>query len=80
MEQGPSLPLEILFDIFGYLKPPTALVGDNAAWNGPKTLHNWWDKAISTTKGVLDGGTPLPGELVSPERNYAYTDLLVLRQ
>jgi len=80
MEEGPSLPLEILFDIFEYLKPPTAIIGDNAAWNGPQTLQNWWNGANSATKGVHEGGTFLTGELVSSEGNSPYRDLLVLRQ
>jgi hypothetical protein len=80
MEQGPGLPPEILFDIFGYLKPPTAIIGDDAAWNGSQTLQNWWDRANSATKEVHEGSNSSPGELVRPEGNYPYTYLHVLRQ
>jgi hypothetical protein len=80
MEQRLNLPPEILFDIFGYLKPPTAIIGDNAAWNGPPTLLNWWDVAIPPTKGAPDGSSSLPEESVSSKGNSPYTDLLVLRK
>jgi hypothetical protein len=86
MEHRPSLPVEIFFDIFKYLRPVTITIGDDAAWNGPPAQRSWWDTTHSAVTEVtaqdipVSEDLPVPVDSIPSEAGHPYKYLLVLRQ
>ncbi|KIM24319.1 hypothetical protein M408DRAFT_46560, partial [Serendipita vermifera MAFF 305830] len=40
------LPVELLIEVVEHLRPPRVTIGDNAAWNQPSLLKNWWERPL----------------------------------
>jgi len=83
MMQTPTLPVEILLDIFGYLQPSNPVIGQDAAWSPPAQLRNWWDRIppiIDEEESPESESGDRPLDTQSPKGRHPYADLFVLRQ